>query len=61
MVSDYFISKEKKVNFGKALIHDMMSSEEEKEDENGERDFEGKIPSFWDKKLLVDVIDKNLY
>ena len=41
----------------------MMSSEEEKEDENSERDFEGKIPSFWDKKFqkLVDVIDKNLY
>ena len=30
------INKEEKVNFAKALIPDMMSSEEEKEDENGE-------------------------
>ena len=38
----------------------MMSSEEEKEDENGERYFAWKIPSFRDKKFqkLVDVIDK---
>ena len=35
-VSDDVISKEKKVNFAKALIPDMMSSEEETEDENGE-------------------------
>ena len=59
-VSDDVISKEKKVNFAKALIPDMMSSEEEKEDENGERYFEQKTPSFWDKNFqkLVDVIDK---
>ena len=59
-VSDDVISKEKKVNFAKALIPDMMSSEEEKEDENGERYFQRKIPSFCDKKFqkLVDVIDK---
>ena len=59
-VSDDIISKEEKVNFAKALIPDMMSSEEEKEDQNGERCFERKIPSFWDKKFqkLVDVIDK---
>ena len=38
----------------------MMSSEGEKEDENGERYFAWKIPSFRDKKFqkLVDVIDK---
>ena len=38
----------------------MMSSEEEKEDENGERYFAWKIPSFRDRKFqkLVDVIDK---
>ena len=48
------------MSFVKALIPDMMSSEEEKEDENGERYFERKIPSFRDKKFqkLVDVIDK---
>ena len=59
-VSDDVISKEKKVNFAKAMIPDMMSSEEEKEDENGERYFERKIPSFRDKEFqkLVDVIDK---
>ena len=41
---------------------DMMSPEEEKEDENGERYFEQKIPSFRDKKFqkLVDVIGKTL-
>ena len=59
-VSDDVIRNEEKVNFAKALIPDMMSSEEEKEDENGERYFERKIPSFRDKKFqkLVDVIDK---
>ena len=59
-VSDDVISKKEKVNFAKALILDMMSSEEEKEDENDERCFERKIPSFRDKKFqkLVDVIDK---
>ena len=59
-VSDDVISKEEKVNFAKALIPEMMSSEEEKEDENGERYFERKIPSFRDKKFqkLFDVIDK---
>ena len=38
----------------------MMSSKEEKEDENGEWYFAQKIPSFWDTKFqkLVDVIDK---
>ena len=38
----------------------MMSSEEEKEDENGKRYFERKIPSFQDRKFqkLADVIDK---
>ena len=44
--SDDIISKEEKVNFAKALIPDMMSSGEEKEDQNGERCFERKIPSF---------------
>ena len=59
-VSDDVISEEEKVNFAKALIPDMKSSEEEKEDENGERYFERKIPSFREKKFqkLVDVIDK---
>ena len=59
-VSDDVISKKEKVNFPKALILDMMSSEEEKEDKNDERCFERKIPSFRDKKFqkLVDVIDK---
>ena len=48
------------MNIAKALIPDMMSSEEEKEDENGERHFELKIASFRDKKFqkLVHVIDK---
>ena len=59
-MSDDVISKKEKVNFAKALILDMMSSEEEKEDKNDERCFERKIPSFRDKKFqkLVDVIDK---
>ena len=58
-VSDDVINKEGKVNFAKVLIPDMLWSEEEKEDKNGERYFERKIPSFRDKKLqkLVDIID----
>ena len=60
---DDVIIKEEKVNFAKALIPDMMSSEEEKEDENGEQYFEQKIPSFRGKKFqkLVDVIDKTYF
>ena len=59
-VSEDVISKEEKVNFAKPLIPDMMWSEEDKEDENGEQYFERKIPSFRDRKFqkLVDVIDK---
>ena len=37
----------------------MISSEEEKENENGEWYFEQKIPYFWDRKFqkVVDVIN----
>ena len=49
--SDDVVGKGVKVNFAKALILDIMSSEEEKEDENVERYFERKVPSFRDKKF----------
>ena len=52
-VSEDIISKEEKVNYAKALIPDMMSSEEEKENENGERYFQRKILSFRDRKFQI--------
>ena len=50
-IGESIITKEEKVNFAKEWIPDMMSSEEEKEDENVERYFERKIPSFCDKRF----------
>ena len=52
-VSEDIISKEEKVNYAKTLISDMTSSEEEKENENGERYFQTKILSFRDRKFQI--------
>ena len=52
-VSEDITSKEEKANYAKALIPDMMSSEEEKENENRERYFQRKIHSFRDRKFQI--------
>ena len=59
-VPESSISSMDKVSFRKALVPEMMSSEDEHEDENGKRFFKTKKPKFRTRKFqkLINVVDK---